>query len=134
MCLLPQWFSLCLLPQWYYDVYLKIKTLECVYYLSGFLSMQTFWTQSLRNDGGLSDTTCWTRNLIFKYSKNLFINAAKCSAVLIFPGTFSVNINFPLTCHLIFDTYTEYNIYSKMTKTNFIWISFFLILYEYPFF
>lgn len=58
-------------------------------YLRGFLSIHTFWAQSLRKEGGLSDTTCWTRNLIFMYSRNRFTNPRKCSAVLMFPGTAS---------------------------------------------
>ena len=58
--------------------------------LSGFLSMQTVWLQCFKKEGGLSCTTCWTLSLVFKYSKNLFRNDTKCSAVRMLPGTASV--------------------------------------------
>ena len=51
--------------------------------------MHTVWLQCFRNDGGLSWTTCWTLNLVFKYSKNLLRKETKCSAVRMFPGTAS---------------------------------------------
>lgn len=62
-------------------------------YLRGFLSMQTCWKICCRKDGGLSCTTCWTLNRVFKYSMNRLIKFTKCSACLIFPGTASSKIS-----------------------------------------
>ncbi|KAH3856993.1 hypothetical protein DPMN_099590 [Dreissena polymorpha] len=52
--------------------------------------MQTFWAQSLRKEGGVSDTTCWTLIRVFRYSQNRRMNDTKCSALRMFPGTASV--------------------------------------------
>ena len=54
--------------------------------------MQTLLKVSLRNDAGLSDTTCWTLNLVLRYSTNLFKKLMKCSALRMLPGTASTNM------------------------------------------
>ncbi|RNA13381.1 hypothetical protein BpHYR1_043219 [Brachionus plicatilis] len=49
---------------------------------------------SFINDGGDSCTLWLMRNLLFTYSKNLFINIKKCSAWRILPGTASSRMSF----------------------------------------
>lgn len=95
-------------------------------YLRGFLSIHTFWAQSLRKEGGLSDTTCWTRNLIFMYSRNRFTNPRKCSAVLMFPGTasetpsiiFLTNGYSKINCTLNREKMTSSNVYRMVLSQS----------------
>lgn len=61
--------------------------------LNGFRSIQILDWISLKKPDGVSCTTCWTLNLVFKYSINRFKNETKCSAFLMFPGTTSAKEN-----------------------------------------
>ena len=59
--------------------------------LRGFRSMQTFCEQSRRKEGGVSDTTCWMRSLVFRYSTKRFMKLRKWSAFRMLPGTASAH-------------------------------------------
>jgi len=90
--------------------------------LRGFRSMQTFCEQSRRKEGGVSDTTCWMRSLVFRYSTKRFMKLRKWSAFRMLPGTASAHTHghaqtHTCTTHTTTDTHITHTLSNLGLKT-----------------